>query len=126
MNRILIFSFALFFSSNSVAANNLSCPKDLSNVELLNCMVNNLQQLESALAAAYEAALANAREDDSLYEHSVIQEHTLKSISTFKAYKEAECERQRALLTTGSMAGHAKVGCEMRLINARLDELKKY
>ena len=124
MNRILIFSFVLFFSSNSFAADQLSCPKTLSNVELLNCMVDNLQQLESELAAAHETALANAREVDSQLRYSVIQEHTLKSISTFKAYKKAECERQRAVLTTGSMAGHAQVGCEIGLIRARLEELK--
>ena len=82
------------------------CSPQLSNVEILDCMVQYFESIESQRLTLEVEQVADINGNESR--------------KAFENYREEECLRQRISMGGASMAGHMQVGCKIKLTEQRI------
>lgn len=105
------------------------CPKENTSVEILECMVGELEKTEQSLDEAFQREKNKAVKFDTFINEAMQRtgrnlEALEKSQEAFIEYRDAECLRERVFVDTGSMAGHTEIGCKITLNKQRIEELK--
>jgi len=93
---------------------------------LAPCLGNLLREAEGRLAAELAEAEREAAEldrvTDNRYENI---RHIRESDTRWRAYRDAECDRQSAAMSSGTGSGDVLLACRVTLTNARIRQLGK-
>jgi len=94
--------------------------------ELAPCLEKLLRDAEGSLAArraeVEREAAALDRVTDGRYNNAG---RTRESHARWRAYRDAECERQSAAMSSGTGSGDVLLACRIALTNARIRQLGK-
>ena len=95
-----------------------------SRVELAPCLRNLLREAEDRLAARQARVEASAAELDRVTGNRLDNVGlTRESDARFRAYRDAECERQSAAMSPGTGSGDVLLACRIIMTNARIRHL---